>query len=206
MVKINNVENFFKGKCKFFMGATKYDHIKDSRLVEIAFIGRSNVGKSSLINALVGQKIALTSKTPGRTRQLNFFELSEKLNLVDMPGYGFAKVGKKEVESWEKLSYEYFSRRANLKRVFLLIDSRRGLGKKDEELMNILDTLAVNYQIVLTKVDELKDFELLKAKGKLQEDSKRFPALHPQIISTSSNKNIGVIDLKKELINLIEQS
>ncbi len=202
---INNVENFFKGKCQFVMGAAKFDQIKDSRLTEVAFIGRSNVGKSSLINALTNSKIALTSKTPGRTRQLNFFELAEKLNLVDMPGYGFAKVGKREVESWEKLSYKYFSQRVNLKRVFILIDSRRGLGEKDLELMNILDTLALNYQIVLTKIDQLKDFEVNKVRGQLEKDSKNFPALHPHIIVTSSNKNIGLNDLKKEIVNLIKQ-
>ncbi len=203
MVKINNVANFFKGSCKFIMGATNYDQIKDSFLTEVAFIGRSNVGKSSLINALLSQKIALTSKTPGRTRQLNFFELEEKLVLVDMPGYGFAKVGKKEVASWEKLSYEYFARRNNLKRVFLLIDSRRGLNDKDKELMNILDTLAVNYQIVLTKIDELKDFELENIKARIILDSKKFPALHPIILSTSSNKNVGLDELKKDIVNLM---
>jgi GTP-binding protein len=206
MVKINNVDNFFKGSCKFFMGATKYDHIKESYLTEVAFIGRSNVGKSSLINALVGQKIALTSKTPGRTRQLNFFELSEKLNLVDMPGYGYAKVGKQQVESWEKLSYQYFSKRANLRRVFLLLDSRRGLGDKDKELMNMLDALAVNYQIVLTKIDELKPPQLESMVNRVKEDCKNFPALHPSIITTSSNKSLGMLDLKKEITNLIEQS
>lgn len=203
MVKIHNINNFFKGSCKFIMGATHFDQIKESFLTEIAFIGRSNVGKSSLINALLSQKIALTSKTPGRTRQLNFFELQEKLLLVDMPGYGFAKVGKKEVESWEKLNYEYFAKRNNLKRVFLLIDSRRGLKDKDFELMNLLDTLAVSYQIILTKIDELKDFELQNIKSKVNRDSKKFPALHPVIISTSSNKNIGLDELKKEIVNLI---
>lgn len=203
MVKINNVENFFKGSCKFVMGAHKFDQIKNSFLPEVAFIGRSNVGKSSLINALLHQKIALTSKTPGRTRQLNFFELQEKLLLVDMPGYGFAKIGKKSVESWEKLSYEYFAKRNNLKRVFLLIDSRRGLGPKDKELMNILDALAVNYQIILTKTDELKDFELKEVQEKLSEDSKKFPALHPLIISVSSHKNVGLDMIKKEIVNLM---
>jgi GTP-binding protein len=203
MVKINNIDNFFKGDCKFVMGAAKFDQIKDSRLIEVAFIGRSNVGKSSLINAITNQKIALTSKTPGRTRQLNFFELEEKVNLVDMPGYGFAKVGKKDIQSWEKLSYEYFAKRVNLKRVFILIDSRRGLRDKDKELMNILDTLAVNYQIVLTKVDELKPFQLEAMKKQLEEDSKKFPALHPLIISTSSNKGVGINDLRKEIVNLI---
>ncbi len=202
MIKVSNVDNFFKGKCKFIMGACKFDQIKISYVPEIAFIGRSNVGKSSLINALVNQKIALTSKTPGRTRQLNFFELEEKLNLVDMPGYGFAKVGKKEISSWDKLSYEYFAKRTNLKRIFILIDSRRGLLDKDREMMNIFDSLAASYQIILTKIDELKEYPLQQIKNKLEKESVKFPALHPKILLTSSNKNMGIKELRKEIINL----
>lgn len=203
MAKITNVENFFKSECKFMIGAYNFSHIKDSKLPEVAFIGRSNVGKSSLINALVNQKIAITSKTPGRTRQLNFFELGEKLSLVDMPGYGFAKVGKKAVESWEKVSYQYFAHRVNLKRVFLLIDARRELMQKDKEMMNIFDALALNYQIILTKIDELKDFELKNTLKKLEEATKKFPALHPVILMSSSNKGLGLTELRREIVSLM---
>lgn len=205
MSKINNIDNFFKSECQFIMGAYRFNQIKDSFLCEIAFIGRSNVGKSSLINSIVNQKIALTSKTPGRTRQLNFFQLNKKLLLVDMPGYGFAKVSKKEVQSWEKLSYEYFAKRTNLKRVFLLIDSRRGLTQKDKELMNIFDTLAVSYQIILTKIDQLKKDELENTIQKLEQETKKFPALHPNILQSSSNKNTGIEQIRKEIVNLITQ-
>jgi GTP-binding protein len=203
MANITNIDNFFKGECKFIMGACNYSHIKESRLPEVAFIGRSNVGKSTLINSLLKQKIALTSKTPGRTRQLNFFELNQKLIIVDMPGYGYAKVSKTEVSSWQKLSYEYFAKRVNLKRVFLLIDARRGPKDSDLEMMNIFDTLAISYQIILTKVDELRGGDLEKIIEKTKNDSKKFPALHPKIIATSSNKNISIDDLKKEIVNLI---
>lgn len=203
MAKISNIENFFKGECQFVIGAYNYSHIKDSLLPEVAFIGRSNVGKSSLINAVLNQKIAITSKTPGRTRQLNFFELQSKLSIVDMPGYGFAKVGKKEVESWERVAYQYFAKRVNLKRVFLLIDSRRGLMAKDKEMMNIFDTLALSYQIILTKVDEVKDFELKEVIQKIEAESKKFPALHPTILKTSSSKNIGISSLRQEIVDLI---
>ena len=203
MVKIHNIDNFFKGECLFKIGAFRYDQTKESKLPEVCFIGRSNVGKSSLINAVVNQKIAITSKTPGRTRQLNFFELQETLSLVDMPGYGFAKVGKKEVQSWEKLAYEYFAKRVNLKRVFILIDSRRGLFEKDKELMNILDTLAVSYQIILTKIDEIKEEELAHVIREITRDTKKFPALHPDIIPTSSNKNWGIGELRKVIVDLI---
>ena len=202
MIKVSNIDNFFKSQCKFIMGAAKYSQIKSSYLPEIAFIGRSKVGKSSLINALVNQKIALTSKTPGRTKQLNFFELGEKLILVDMPGYGFAKAGKNEVNSWDKLSYEYFAKRPNLKRIFILIDSRRGLLDKDKNMMNIFDSLAASYQIILTKIDELKEPQINAVKSKLEADSVNFPALHPKILLTSSNKSIGIKELRKEIINL----
>jgi GTP-binding protein len=203
MKKPHNLEKFFNGKCDFVMGVQKADQVPDSKLPEIAFIGRSNVGKSTLINATVNKKIALTSKTPGRTRQLNFFLLEDMLSIVDMPGYGYAKVSKKDIEEWEKLSYRYFSTRANLKRVFLLIDSRRGIEKKDEEMINIFNTLAVSYQLVLTKIDELKPAILAKVIAEITEKSKKFPAVYPVILATSSNHDTGINELRKAIVDLM---
>ena len=203
MNKPHNIEQFFKSDCQFVIGAYKAEHIKESRLPEIAFIGRSNVGKSSLINSLVNCKIAITSKTPGRTRQLNFFELGKRLSIVDMPGYGYAKVGKKQVANWEKLSYQYFASRINLKRVFVLIDARRNIGEKDKEIINIFDSLAVSYQLVLTKTDQLKPQQLEAVIQKLENESKKFPALHPTILATSSINKKGVLELRKAIVEIM---
>ena len=203
MKKPHNIYQFFNGDCQFKIGATSYLQIPDSRLAEIAFIGKSNVGKSSLINALVGKKVALTSKTPGRTKQLNFFCIQEKLNLVDMPGFGYAKVSKTEIENWEKLIYQYFANRANLKRAFLLIDARRGLGEKDVEMINIFNAVGLSYQIVLTKIDELQNKDLAKIIEDIKSKSKKFAAQHPVILATSSEKNIGIDDLKKTIIDVM---
>ncbi len=203
MNKPHNIYQFFKQDCEFKIGAMKYEQIPESRLAEVAFIGKSNVGKSSLINALVSKKIALTSKTPGRTRQLNFFCVGEKLNLVDMPGFGYAKVSKAEIGSWEKLIYRYFANRANLKKAFLLIDARRGLGEKDMEMINIFNAVGLSYQLVLTKIDELKNEELEKVFREITEKSKKFAAQHPNILMTSSERDIGVDELKKAIVEVM---
>lgn len=199
----NNVESFFNSNCDFKIGAYKYDQIPDSRLPEVAFVGKSNVGKSSLINALVNRKIAITSKTPGRTRQLNFFLLGEKLNLVDMPGYGYAKVSKTEIASWEKLSYKYFSSRTNLKRVFLLIDSRKGITEDDKKMANIFNAVAVSFQIILTKSDELKPALLEKIIEETTKAIKKFPAVHPEIIITSSIYKAGINQLRESIMRVM---
>jgi GTP-binding protein len=197
-----NIHQFFKQDCQFTIGAAGYEQIPESNLSEVAFIGKSNVGKSSLINSLLNQKIARTSKTPGRTRQLNFFCLGKKLNIVDMPGFGYAKVSKTEIESWERLIYRYFANRTNLKKAFLLVDARRGLGEKDIDMINIFNAVGLSYQLVLTKIDELKDLQLKKVLDAIDQKSKKFAAQHPVILATSSEKNIGIDDLKRAIMEV----
>jgi GTP-binding protein len=174
--------------------------------VEIAFAGRSNVGKSSLINALVGKKgLARTSNTPGRTQELNYFvpegysgERGDlpPLALVDMPGYGYAKAPKTEVERWTKLVMDYLRGRVTLKRVYVLIDARHGIKKVDEEVLTLLDKAAVSYQIVLTKIDKIKPAGVPRLIAETLEKTKKRPAAFPEIIATSSEKALGIDDLR----------
>ena len=180
---------------------------------EIAFAGRSNVGKSSLINALIGQKgLARTSNTPGRTQELNFFvpdgysgEAGDlpPLALIDMPGYGFAKAPKEQVEQWTKLVFDYLRGRATLKRVFVLIDARHGIKKNDEEVMALLDKAAVSYQIVLTKTDKIKPPAVRKLEAATLAALKRHPAAFPEVIATSSEKRSGLDALHAVVAGLL---
>lgn len=174
--------------------------------VEIAFAGRSNVGKSSLINALVGKKgLARTSNTPGRTQELNYFvpdghsgEAGDlpPLALVDMPGYGYAKAPKTEVDRWTKLVLDYLRGRVTLKRVYVLIDARHGIKSNDEDVLTLLDKAAVSYQIVLTKIDKIKAAGVPRLMSETAEKTKKRPAAYPEIIATSSEEGIGMEELR----------
>ena len=201
---MNKLEKFFRSGCKFIIGANQIESIPYSPYPEVGFIGKSNVGKSSLINALVQQKIAITSKTPGRTKQLNFFNLADKIVFVDMPGYGYAKASKREIENWESLIFDYLRGRQNLKRIFLLIDSRRGVKDNDIQVMKILDEYGINYQITLTKSDEVKNEDIKKVISHIESISKNHPALHPKVLVTSSEKDIGIMDVRDEIANFFK--
>ena len=184
----------------FMMGAVRIDGLPPADLPEVAFAGRSNVGKSSLINGLVGQKhLARASNEPGRTREVNFFVLDEKLRLVDLPGYGFARASKTDTQKFQNLGRAYLRGRPNLKRVYLLIDARHGLKKVDAEALDALDLAAVSYQIVLTKADKIKPAELAKTlEATLKAVSKR-PAAFPRVVATSSETGAGLADLRAEI-------
>jgi len=187
----------------FMLSAVSLDTLPPARLPEICFAGRSNVGKSSLINALTNRKgLARASNTPGRTRELNYFNVDERLFVVDLPGYGYAKASKSDIARWTKLTRQFLFGRASLRRVFLLIDSRHGMKDSDLELMGMLDETAVTYQVVMTKVDKLKKGELEKVLAKTQKAIAKRPAAFPAIICTSSEKKSGLDELRAEIATL----
>ncbi len=178
--------------------------VKDTRKTELAFWGRSNVGKSSLLNALAyGQKLAKTSNTPGRTQLLNFFSLSSNAHLVDMPGYGFAKAPKSQRQKWESLIYAYLLKRPNLKRLFLLIDARHGIIKTDAEVIEFLNSLPIAFQVVLTKADKTSSTNLKKISEDTLTYLKNYGAAHPEIIITSAEKGLGMDNLRATILNVI---
>ena len=170
---------------------------------EIAFWGRSNVGKSSLINGVLGRKIARTSNTPGRTQQLNFFNLNDRLMVVDMPGYGFAEVPLKIKQQWEMLIAQYLQERDQLKRLFLLIDARHGLKKNDLEIMDFLDESGIVYQLVLTKADKINKIEQEALRLNIAEVVNKHPAAIEDAIFTSASKNFGMHELRQIIANLL---
>lgn len=193
----------FLKPCRFVAGAAGDEAIPSAAHMEIAFWGRSNVGKSSLLNALTGQKhLARRSQTPGRTRQINFFLLAEMLMLVDLPGYGYASASKQEIKSWGGLTTRYLSGRPTLRRVLLLIDARRGPGKLDEAQMELLDAAAVSYQLVLTKADKLSMTELATVIEAVEKTAARHPAAMRQAAITSAEKGTGIEALREELAGL----
>jgi len=204
-IRLQKGKDLFNQKCDFVLSVANLKQLPSDDLVEIAFAGRSNVGKSSLINALFGQrKLAKTSSTPGRTQQLNYFNLANKLYVVDLPGYGFAKAPKDIVKNWQNLINMYLVGRASLRRVFLLIDSRHGIKKIDEEIMDMLDKAAVTYQIVLTKIDKISAKELEKVIANTNAQITKHTAAHVNVLKTSSEKNLFLDDLKAEVAELVD--
>lgn len=199
-----DANRLFRRPCVFSKGVVRVADLPGDGLPEVAFAGRSNVGKSSLLNALVGMKqLARTSNTPGRTREINFFVLDERANLVDLPGYGYARAPKAQVAGWNRLIEDYLKGRAALKRVFLLIDARHGLKNSDQPALALMDISAVSYQVVLTKADKLKKGELEKVAARTSTELTRHPAAHPELLVTSSAKGTGLAELRAAIITLI---
>lgn len=193
-------KELFKNPTKFMLGVASLEQLPVTELSEIALAGRSNVGKSSLINAITKQKgLAKTSNTPGRTQQLNYFSVNEQVILVDLPGYGYAQAPEKLVKQWQKLIFTYLQGRVNLKRVLVLIDSRHGIKKVDEEIMDMLDKAAVNYQIILTKTDKISQQAQAKLMSETEAKIAKRAAAYVKVLATSSEKNIGIDEVRAEI-------
>jgi GTP-binding protein len=193
-------EALFTGPVKFAQGVAQMESLPGMGWPELAFAGRSNVGKSSLLNALTNKPgLAHVSKTPGRTQQLNFFNAGDKLWLVDMPGYGYAAVSKKLVAEWNRLIRDYLRGRASLRRVCVLVDSRHGLKENDLEVFRLLDEAAVSYQVILTKADEPPFAELEATRQAVMATLKRHAAAHPEVLTVSSHNGAGLVELREAL-------
>lgn len=204
--EIEAANNMFRKSCTFVLGVAKLEQLPVCEWPEVAFAGRSNVGKSSIINAVTGRNgLAKTSNTPGRTQQLNYFNLNDCLHIVDLPGYGFAQAPQNVVKQWQKTIFAYLQGRVNLKRVFLLIDSRHGIKKVDEEIMEMLDKAAVTYQIVLTKIDKISAKELEAVIADTEKKIKEHAAAYVDLLVTSSEKYLGIEPLRAEIVSLIEE-
>ena len=187
----------------FMRGVASLSGLPECSLPEVAFAGRSNVGKSSLIHAICGRStVARTSNTPGRTQELNYFNVSDRFILVDMPGYGFAKAPKEKVDVWVRLVNGYLKGRPTLRRCLILVDSRHGLKDSDRDMMKMLDKAAVIYQVVLTKIDKLKESEVAQVLKRTQEEIAKHVAAHPVVLLTSSEKGNGIPELRAELAQL----
>ena len=194
----------FSGPCRFVKGVTAVEALPDADRPEVCFAGRSNVGKSSLINALTGRKgLARTSNTPGRTQEINYFALGDAGYLVDLPGYGFARAPRAAVAAWQALLRAYLAGRPTLVRAFLLIDARHGIKAPDHEIMALLDSAAVSFQVVLTKADKPKAAERARMIDGVKADLRRHAAAHPEILLTSAVKGEGIDLLRAAVAGLI---
>ena len=206
MVELDDIEAgrlLFARPCQFIAAANNLRALPEMLRPEIAFAGRSNVGKSSLVNALTGRKmLARTSRTPGRTRQLNFFNLANRIDLVDLPGYGYASAPKTDIKAWTSLTRKFLSGRQTLQRVFLLIDSRRGVSTADEDVMCLLNETAVSFAVVLTKADKLKVSEIKKIWQNTEQKTAQQVAAFPKIWVTSSEKGVGIEELRAHIAGL----
>ncbi|MGY4396554.1 GTP-binding protein [Sphingomonas sp. UYAg733] len=203
---IETARKTFAGPVAFLKSAPTLQFIPDATVPEVAFAGRSNVGKSSLLNALTGRNaLARTSNTPGRTQELNFFDVGEPLafRLVDMPGYGFAKAPKDMVKKWRFLVNDFLRGRQELKRALVLIDARHGIKEVDREIMEMLDKAAVSYRLVLTKADKIKPTELAEVAARTAEEVRKRPAAHPDILETSSETGLGIPELRAAVLEAI---
>ncbi|GAB3594541.1 MULTISPECIES: ribosome biogenesis GTP-binding protein YihA/YsxC [Acetobacter] len=197
---LENGRRLFAGSCDFVFGAQKLGQLPPLTLPEIAFAGRSNVGKSSLVNALTGRKtLARASSEPGRTKQLNFFDLAGRLMLVDMPGYGYARAAKSVKEDWQDMMFDYLRGRPVLRRVVLLLDARVELKTHDREVMDLLDRAAVSFQVVLTKCDDVKPGPLARKQAEVEAVIAKHPAAFPYLTLTSSQTGLGMEALRAEL-------
>ena len=203
---IEAARKIFAGPIEFLKSAPALQFLPDAIVPEVAFAGRSNVGKSSLINALTGRKaLARTSVTPGRTQELNFFDIGTPpvFRLVDMPGYGFAKAPKDMVKKWRFLVNDFLRGRQALKRALVLIDSRHGIKEVDREILEMLDKAAVSYRLVLTKADKVKATDLAAVLDQTATEARKHPAAHPEIIATSSEGGMGIPELRAAVIEAI---
>ena len=204
--QIETARKIFSGPISFLKSAPDLKFLPDADVNEVAFAGRSNVGKSSLINALTNRSaLARTSNTPGRTQELNFFDVGDplKFRLVDMPGYGFAEAPKDIVKKWRFLVNDYLRGRQVLKRALVLIDSRHGIKDVDKDVMDMLDAAAVSYRLVLTKSDKIKATALTEVMQRTAEEARKRPAAHPEIIPTSSEKGMGLPELRAAILEAV---